>query len=326
MPEPIDPTQPIDLRILTTGENWMKIGSSIALGLNGYFSPLPDGSTISITTAHTGRMIMQGPYLVDEGMYHLQITTPPWIISHFNKGFGIAKRNMDFRAIWVLPHFDQLAFAVRSDLGIRSLRDLRERRYPLRVTVPPRGLEHPSGWAIDEVLAQYDMSLHDIERWGGLVAERKVQGRNRVDAFRENLLDAVFDEAIMTRDWYQITEENDMTFLPIEDEVLQTLHRDKGFKLATLPKDRLRGINEDMPTVDQGDYVLYCRADFPEEFAYLTAKATYERAADIRAQFEPMGRFAPMTGKVTLEEMCDSPDVPLHPGAERFYREMGVLR
>ena len=37
---------PIEVRLLTPGVNWLKVGSMMALGLSGYFSPLPEGSTV----------------------------------------------------------------------------------------------------------------------------------------------------------------------------------------------------------------------------------------------------------------------------------------
>ena len=70
---------PIEVKILSAGSNWLKVGSMIGLGLTGYYSPLPKGSTVSVHTAHTGEACLSGPSEVDAGRYHFGMTTPTWL-------------------------------------------------------------------------------------------------------------------------------------------------------------------------------------------------------------------------------------------------------
>ena len=59
-------------------------------------------------------------------------------------------------------------------------------------------------------------------------------------------------------------------------------------------------------------------ADAPDEFAYTLAKAMDERRLDYMWSIRP---FYADPRKVWKLE-----DLPLHPGAERYYREVGYIR
>ena len=63
---------------------------------------------------------------------------------------------------------------------------------------------------------------------------------------------------------------------------------------------------------------LIARADLPEDTAYGIVKALSEHLDDLAAVVRAMEG-------VTLEELATPVGVPFHPGAERFYRDRGVL-
>lgn len=51
-----------------------------------------------------------------------------------HRGVGLFEHPMEVATIAVLPHYDQLGFAVRQDSGLASLDDIRTQRYPLRLS------------------------------------------------------------------------------------------------------------------------------------------------------------------------------------------------
>jgi TRAP transporter TAXI family solute receptor len=327
---------PIEVKLLCAGSNWIKVGGMISLGLTGYYSELPEGSSVSVHTAHTGRMCLAGPGLVDSGVYHFGMTTPPWLARTAAEGrgaFGFAEKKLGLRAVARFPHFDQLALAVRSDLGVTSIRQLKERKIPLRISTAPTHLDHPVGWVLDVLLAEYGMTIDDFARWGGSVTygdrqpnfmEKVPGGRlDRVSAMNSGALNAVFDEALMTVPWQQIADSVDLTFLPIEREVLQSLERKHGIRAAVIPKGSLRGVAEDIPTIDFAGWIFYCREDLPDRLVYLTVKGIEEQRQQIESLFQPAQG---LTGPVDPSAMWRDVELPLHPGAEQYYREKNYLR
>src|SRR5439155_4926767 len=66
----------------------------------------------------------------------IAICNPGGVLAMAYRGAGPYKQAMPFlRAILVLPQFDQLGFAVSAKTGINSLEELRDKRYPLKVSL-----------------------------------------------------------------------------------------------------------------------------------------------------------------------------------------------
>src|SRR5215468_972425 len=123
----------VEIKILAAGSNLVRVGSMVSLGLTGYFSPLPKGSSVSVHNMHPGETCMVGPALVDAGVYHFGMTSPTWLARTAAEGrgaLGFGEKALRLRAVAVLPHFDQLAFAVRKDLGITSIDQLIRQKAP----------------------------------------------------------------------------------------------------------------------------------------------------------------------------------------------------
>lgn len=312
----------IDLKMIGGGRNWMDLSAKIALGLTGYYSPLPKGSTVSVATFDPGIASMRSPLLVAQGRYQMAITTPHWYVRLAAEGRPPFKKRLPLKALAVFPHDDRMVFAVQKRLGIRSFSDLRERKYPLKVsTVPPRN-EHPALWGALTVLKAHGLSLTDFEKWGGKLLADRPRHINSPDAkVATPGFDAVFDEAIMTRRWKRLSEENDLVYLPIEPAARAKLEK-AGWTIDVIAKGRLRGADMDVPAVDFSGWVLFCNAKLPKEIAYLTVAAIEEQKRDIEELFP--APFPPMTGPVDMRQLAKTP-IALHPGAEAYYREKNYL-
>ncbi|MSQ19804.1 MAG: TAXI family TRAP transporter solute-binding subunit [Betaproteobacteria bacterium] len=68
------------------------------------------------------------------------------------------------------------------------------------------------------------------------------------------------------------------------------------------------------------DMAMAANAKVSDEVVYRTVKALYENKADLVATFAPFGPFDPKLMAKPLD------GVALHPGAAKFYQEMGILR
>ena len=311
-----------DIKILGAGNNWTSLGGRITMGLAGYNSALPKGSTVSLVNGDPGQMCIDGPYRVADRTYHMGITTPASFLKLAVEGRDPFDKPLPLRVLATFPHDDRMVFAVKKSTGLKSLEGIREKKYPLKVLTPPPGSFHPSVWGAEAVLAEYGFSLADIEKWGGKLVINRSRGTKPLDTDPEGEFDAVFDEAVMTRRWKLITDANDITFLPIGEEQMKRLEA-RGFKRAKLEKDRFRGVESDISVLDFSDWVLYCREDMDEELAYMTIAAIDEQKKGIEALFPQP--FSPMSGPCDLRRLAANPAVPLHKGAARYYEEKGFL-
>ena len=101
------------------------------------------------------------------------------------------------------------------------------------------------------------------------------------------------------------------------DEILATLQAaEPYFVRKVIPAGTYDGQDEDINTITC-KAALYCRADMDEETVYQITKAFYESGDVIAA--------AHATGKeVQLEGCLEGITTPIHPGAARYFTEMGI--
>ena len=87
---------------------------------------------------------------------------------------------------------------------------------------------------------------------------------------------------------------------------------------ATIPADTYTGQTEAVPAAAVVNY-LVTRADLSDDIVYAMTKATFEATVDLVAAHQA-------AKAISLEHAQDGMPVPLHPGAARFYKEMGLLK
>jgi NMT1-like family len=263
-----------------------------------------------------------GPAAIDEvarGEVQVAIINPAGYLALAVRGTGSFASPIPLRAITVIPSPDQLAFAVTERTGLSSLREILERRFPLRVSM--RGQrDHALHPIVKEVLAAADFSLDDIVSWGGQV--RYDNGLpikdNRLGAMEGGEVDMIIDEAV--RGWVNPAAEAGMRVLSLDEAILTKLEG-LGLRRALIPMARYPKLPNDVPTLDFSGFAVYTHADVPDAVVASVCAALEARKDRIGWQ-EP--------GPLPLDWMCrDTADgplvIPLHPAAERFWRERGYL-
>jgi TRAP transporter TAXI family solute receptor len=169
-----------------------------------------------------------------------------------------------------------------------------------------------------QLLREYGISYDDLKSWGGSVTH--VGYKVIVDAMRDGRSDLLI--AVVTPKHPSITEIAtfaDVKFLPLEPERVKGLTA-LGYEPATMPANEFKNQPEPIPTVGFPT-VLIANAELSDAIAYTITKTICEsKDALVRghaglAVFEPAVAWKP-----------EKVGIPLHPGAERYYREKGWLR
>jgi TRAP-type uncharacterized transport system substrate-binding protein len=315
--------EPMHLTIFASGQNWITIGSRIAVGLGGYYSPLPAGSTVAVVAGDPGRSCFEAPVRVADSEYDMAITTPNWVAKVATEGREPFDRKLNLRSLASFDHEDRLVFAVRRETGISSIAEIKEKKYPLKLSAPMRETNHPAAWCAERVMNEYGFGFDDIERWGGKVLRDRPRDQKMTGAVAvSDESDAVFDEAIMTNRWISLTTKYDLKFLPIDHDVAERLKR-KSWPISSLRAGLFRGIDSDVTAVDFSGWWMFCRDDMDDEIAYYTIKAIDDQTTRIRELFpEPASG---MTRLLDLSRLARNVPISLHPGAEQYYKEKGYL-
>jgi TRAP-type uncharacterized transport system substrate-binding protein len=241
-------------------------------------------------------------------------------------GKGIAKGEAfpEVRALGTMPQTDRLVLAVKADIGVRSFDELRRKAPKLRIAASPDDGVNTIGYATQRLMEFAGLPRATIEQWGGTYIERE-RPNQCIALVRSGGADAVIHEAIMASWWQELANETNMSFLPVEDAVLARMEREYSWPRASLPGGYLRGMNGAFETLDFSDFLVITRADLPEDVAYLIAWCMCERREILeRAYGHIPPERSPVTYPLVPAKIAKSP-IPLHPGAERYYRDAKVI-
>lgn len=139
-------------------------------------------------------------------------------------------------------------------------------------------------------------------------------------AVMEDDVDAVHGFAgIPIKGLEEMTQETPTRLLEYTDEELRKiLARNASYSRAIIPAGTYTGQNQPVETF--GVKCLLCvSADMDEELVYTITKALYD-------SIEEMAEEQPVMAEMQKEGFCYRDlSVPLHPGAEKFYIERGLL-
>jgi TRAP-type uncharacterized transport system substrate-binding protein len=311
----------LNLRIATTGQDRSEIAARIVISMYDIVRGSPTQVAMVLGGSDSELGGVSAPLVVGNKKYHFAFANPAALARVALLGRGFYKKKIPLRAIGVFPSWDRLVFAVRKETGIHSLAEIKEKKYPLRVSSRQGGNFHSTLFAIDQVLNEYGFSLKDIEKWGGKIfRESSPRTPGRMAQIEKGQADAVFDEGI--KGWGALALKSGMRFLPINEKVLKRVEG-LGFSRALITPLYYPDLEEEVPTVDFSGWLFFCHRELPARIAYQIAM----KIDQVRDQL-PSDHFdrRPMT----MEEFCRGSEagplsIPLHLGAKKYYREKGYL-
>jgi NMT1-like family len=240
------------------------------------------------------------------------------------RGKGLFSRPLPIRCIAVFPSYDVMAFAVHMSTGIISLAQIKKERIPLRLSTgntTQAFLTHsPTMFTVSAVMKAAGFTLADIRKWGGRIQSvSRPSHPDRRAAIENGTINAVFDEGI--KSWGQTALDHGFRYLPVEGEILKRLVA-VGYRPSVVSRSRFQGMSEEVKTVDFSGWPMVVHAEMAEEVAYALCEAIDARKGSI-----PTDNFKPLEVAQLCANDEEAPyDVPLHPGAQRFYRERGHLK
>lgn len=256
---------------------------------------------------------------VADGRVQFAIINPSMMLKLAALGSAPFKRPIPLRAIAVLPSLDSMLFAVKQGTGLKSFGDIRARKSPLRVSLRAQP-DHSLHVIVNHVLEAAGFTLDDIVSWGGQVRYDggMAYGPNRIGAMQRGEIDAIFDEGASA--WGNMALELGMIFLSLDESMLTRLEA-AGLRRGLIQQKYFPKLPADVPTLDFSGWPIYTRRDTPDSMV-----ADFCRALDECKERIPWAEEAPLP----LAQMVrDTPEghleVPLHPAAERYWRERGYL-
>lgn len=201
---------------------------------------------------------------------------------------------------------------VKASTGITDLRQIKEKRLPVRIITTESTGNMP-------ILKYYGITKKEVESWGGSYVRFVGTLPEDPDAFDVVIMNNLYlGGAPEMRPYYLITAKYDMLFLPMPQDLRENIVKDVGGQLVNIPTALFRGVNAPVPSVGTSARAVYAKQDLSADFAYTIAKSLDENRELFRWTHVPFTYDSRLVTKLS--------PVPLHSGAERYYREVGYLK
>ena len=215
------------------------------------------------------------------------------------------EQTQDFSAMAAL-YAEVVQIVVNPDAGITSVADLAGKN--VSVGDAGSGVEFNA----KQILAAYGISFDDINK-------QNLGFGPSADAFKDGKIDAFFCTAgAPTTAIMDLAATNNFTILTIDDEHAAQLIADYPFYTQyPIPAGTYENIAEDVVTLAVKATFLVSN-DLSEEVVYEMTKALFENVDEIKAAHAK-------GAELDLSYAVEGISVPFHPGAEKYFREVGAI-
>ncbi len=192
--------------------------------------------------------------------------------------------------------------------GIKSVADLKGKKVSLD--------EPGSGTLVDAriILGAYGLSEDDIDA-------AFLKPDQAADRMRDGAMDAFFFVGGFPAGAIaELASQEDIILVPISGTEAEAVTGEYSFFAENIvPGGTYEGVDDDVTTLSVGAQWV-TSADVPEDLIYgITAALWNENTRKLLDSGHQKGKA------ITVETALDGVGIPLHPGAEKFYREQGMI-
>lgn len=203
----------------------------------------------------------------------------------------------------IYPNYIQIVATKES--GIKTLADLKGKR--VSVGAPKSGTELNARAIFGAAGMKY----------GDFAKTEYLPFGESVDLMKNRQLDATLISAGLgvaaIRD---LSASQEITIVSVSDETVQKVG-DPTYVTETIPAGTYKGQDEAVKTAAVRNF-LVTHSGISDDVAYAMAKATYEN-------LEALANAHAAAKGIALDSSLTKSPVPLHPGAEKFFKEKGLM-
>ncbi|MBI4634124.1 MAG: TAXI family TRAP transporter solute-binding subunit [Deltaproteobacteria bacterium] len=244
---------------------------------------------------------------VHQGKYELGFTMAETAAQAWNgEGYFNKEKIQDIRAIAALyPNVTQMAVWEAST--IKKIEDLKGKK----VSPGPRGNTCETVFA--RILKLYGMSYKDM----------RVEFLSFDDAAQQ-MIDGHLDCLAFTTVYVpfpsiiNVNSQRQIRLLSLPDEKVAALAKLQGIEPYVLPTGTHKGVNYPVKGIATRNFIC-AKKDLPDDIAYELAKTVAEN-------MERYGTVINTMKTVKPEDLARDTGVPMHPGAQKYYREQGWIK
>lgn len=288
----------ITIGTATVGGAWFPMGGALANVISNHLpdtkaNAVPSGSSIENLTNIKNNKMEIGFATTD-------------IPYQMYRGQNI-EENKSFRAL-VNNDYIYLALVVKKDSPIKKFTDLKGKKMGT-------GVAGSSTYKIvEEVLKAHGMTYNDVKPYPSGIAQQ-------CDSLKDGNLDmfayVVAGSGGAAPAIVELATTADIRFISLDEEILNKINSEKQYYLnRKIPPGWVKGLEQPVNALAVGTTICV-KADLPDDLVYNISKAILEHKKELDA-------IHPQWKLTTKETVALDLPVPLHPGAEKYYKEIGA--
>ena len=295
-----------------SAETYVSIGTAKATG-----SWYPLGAALSTVVSKHAAGVTAKVESTKGGMANVHLLAkkqvdvafvPPWAIADARKGAGDYKGKKGFPVKvsgWLGFAPNYLTVMVPADSAIKSVNDLRGKRVNMGA---PGTFNRP---ILRMVLNEQGIAVKDVKAFDIALGPA-------VNRLKNRQLDVVW--------WWAATPASAFTDASVSlntrliglspASVKQLTDKYSWFSAGSIPAGTYKGTAQATPTVFTKISAAIL-SSVPDEVAYKMTKAVFENLKEL-------GAIHPVFKKLSKANVLEGLSIPIHPGAEKYFREVGV--
>jgi hypothetical protein len=242
---------------------------------------------------------------------------PPFIVASYMGQDPYKDKHGDMRLVMNGLGLVHIQFCVPADYPAKSIREVFERKGPLTIgTTPPGGSDE---WVMRKVFDFYKTTYQDVRSRGGKVV--LVSYSDLVTQYRDRNMDVLFANlAVPGAAIQEASLGRKMRLLPMEPDLIKFLEG-LGLAKGVVPRGTYKDVvnnDVDIPTITMANTIVANAKTSPA--------VVYEFTKILVSNVDAVRKVHPAFKDFDPKDAVKLANVPLHPGAERAYKEAGLLK
>jgi uncharacterized protein len=281
----------------------------------GISSMIKEHSDISISTIPGGSM--QNMPFIANNEAQLAWMQPPFIMAGINGETPFDKVYENVSIIGNGFGTNHFHFVVDASLGIESIDQIFEEEMDIRIAVTP--VNNSDEWVFRKVLEFYGTDYEKIKSQGGKVIHGSYQ--EQTDGIKNGNVDAIFSQlALPASAVTEASVSKEVKILPMSEELIEYLTQ-FGLEKNSIPAGTYPEVangGDEISTASMGN-VLTVNSGVDEDVVYEITKIINENVDQLPNIHASLKDYK-------VENATKNLITDLHPGAKKYYKEIGEIK
>lgn len=270
-------------------------------------------SSIRFTVSPGGGVA--NPGTIGEGQFDIGWVYPTFAKLAYEGKDVYQKEYKDLRimATNFSPNYFELSILADSDIS--SLEEIFKEKRPVRFLTGKQSTS--TGFFFIRVLQFYNSSVEEIESWGGKVLFRAYS--DWAGLVQDGHVDIMFNQiALPSAVLQEILTHRDVKLLPFSEDFRDYMAPKYALEKVIIPAGTYSFLKEDIPSLRFGN-ALAVNKNVSDEAIYRILEILDQNLEEVKS-------IHPSWKNFDTRNAWKNPGIPLHPAAEKFYKDKGYMK